>query len=395
VQHHGELQTDPEAERWRTVVSAAATRIRAPTSSGVLVEPKGLQAADVILDALRAPPSCCRRCCSRWERGRCVLRDSGNLSAAPWTLAGMESADMRQNGQLAGKKAAEVTEMTSPVNRRLTGELSAAAGKVASLLKAAAPLGVAFSGGVDSSVLLALGVRALGADHVIAILGVSPSLGSDERLAAYQVATFIGARLIEVQTREADNPGYRANGPDRCFHCKNELFTRIADEVAGAYSLKAVAYGENADDAMRPDRPGSRAATSHKVLRPLAEAGIGKATVRAIARALQLPSADMPAAPCLASRIPHFQEVSAAKLGQIEAAEKALRGLGFAELRVRHHGEVARIELLVGDLVRAVSSPVREQIHAAVTAAGFQFAAIDVRGIQSGAFTLTLLRSHD
>lgn len=324
-----------------------------------------------------------------------MLRDSGNLSAAPWTLAGMESADMRQNGQLAGKKAAEVTEMTSPVNRRLTGELSAAAGKVASLLKAAAPLGVAFSGGVDSSVLLALGVRALGADHVIAILGVSPSLGSDERLAAHQVATFIGARLIEVQTREADNPGYRANGPDRCFHCKNELFTRIADEVAGAYSLKAVAYGENADDAMRPDRPGSRAATSHKVLRPLAEAGIGKATVRAIARALQLPSADMPAAPCLASRIPHFQEVSAAKLGQIEAAEKALRGLGFAELRVRHHGEVARIELLAGDLVRAVSSPVREQIHAAVTAAGFQFAAIDVRGIQSGAFTLTLLRSHD
>jgi hypothetical protein len=100
VQHHGKLQTDPEAERWRTVVSAAATRIRAPTSSGVLVEPKGLQAADVILDALRAPPSCCRRCCSRWERGRCVLRDSGNLSAAPWTLAGMESADMRQNGQL-------------------------------------------------------------------------------------------------------------------------------------------------------------------------------------------------------------------------------------------------------------------------------------------------------
>ena len=117
--------------------------------------------------------------------------------------------------------------------------------------------------------------------------------------------------------------------------------------------------------------------------------------MRAIARALQLPSADKPAAPCLASRIPHFQEVSAAKLGQIEAAEKALRGLGFAELRVRHHGEVARIELPVGDLVRAVSAPVREQIHAAVTAAGFQFVAIDVRGIQSGAFTLTVLRSHD
>ena len=182
--------------------------------------------------------------------------------------------------------------MISSVDWHLTGELSTAAGKVASLLKAAAPLGVAFSGGVDSSVLLALAVRALGADHVVAILGVSPSLGSDERLAAHQVAAFIGARLIEVQTREGDNPAYRANGPDRCFHCKNELFTRIADEVAGAYNLKAVAYGENADDAMRPDRPGARAAANHEVLRPLADAGLGKVTVRAIDRALQLPSAD-------------------------------------------------------------------------------------------------------
>lgn len=285
--------------------------------------------------------------------------------------------------------------MTGPVDGRLTGELLAAAEKVASLLTAAAPLGVAFSGGVDSSVLLALAVRTLGSDQVVAILGVSPSLAADERRAAHQVAAFIGVRLIEVQTGETANPAYRANGPDRCFHCKNELFSRIAEEVAGAHSLKAVAYGENADDAMRPDRPGSRAATSHKVLRPLAEAGLGKAMVRAIARALQLPSADKPAAPCLASRIPHFQEVSEAKLAQIEAAEKALRNLGFAELRVRHHGEVARIELPVGDLARAVSAPAREQIHAAVTAAGFRFAAIDVLGIQSGAFTLTALRSHD
>ena len=140
------------------------------------------------------------------------------------TLLGMESADMRQNGHLAGKNAAGVTEMTSSVDWRLTGELSAAAGKVASLLKAAAPLGVAFSGGVDSSVLLALAVRVLGADHVVAILGVSPSLGSDERLAAHQVAAFIGARLIEVQTREADNPAYRANEPDRCFTARGTQY---------------------------------------------------------------------------------------------------------------------------------------------------------------------------
>jgi pyridinium-3,5-biscarboxylic acid mononucleotide sulfurtransferase len=284
-----------------------------------------------------------------------------------------------------------VTDMTSLADRPLTGELAAAAEAVGSRLIGAAPLGVAFSGGVDSSVLLALAARTLGADQVVAILGVSPSLASDERLAAHRIAAIVGARIVEIQTREGDNPAYRANGPDRCFHCKNELFTRIDDEVAEAYGLAAVAYGENADDMRRPDRPGSRAASNHQILRPLADAGLGKAAVRAIARALQLPNADKPAAPCLASRIPHHQEVSAAKLAQIEAAEKALRVLGFAESRVRHHGEVARIELPAGELVRAVSAPAREQISAAITAAGFRFVAIDLAGIQSGAFTMSLL----
>jgi pyridinium-3,5-biscarboxylic acid mononucleotide sulfurtransferase len=290
-----------------------------------------------------------------------------------------------------GPEADEVTGMTNVVTQPLPGELAAAAEAVSSQLLGAAPLGVAFSGGVDSSVLLALAIRALGADQVVAILGVSPSLGADERLDAHQVAAVIGARIVEIETREGDNPAYRANGPDRCFHCKNELFTRIDDEVSAAYGLAAVAYGENADDMRRPDRPGSRAASNHKVLRPLADAGLDKATVRAIARALDLPSADKPAAPCLASRIPHYQEVSAAKLAQIEAAEKALRHLGFGESRVRHHGEVARIEVPASEIVRAVSAPVREQIHAAVTAAGFRFVAVDLLGIQSGAFTLSLL----
>lgn len=281
--------------------------------------------------------------------------------------------------------------MSRSAGQPLTGELSVAAEAVGSRLRGAAPLGVAFSGGVDSSVLLALAVRALGADQVVAILGVSPSLAADERLAAHEVAAAVGARVVEVQTREGDNPAYRANGLDRCFHCKDELFSRIEAEVAGVYGLAAVAYGENADDMVRPDRPGARAASNHRILRPLADAGLGKSTVRAIARALQLPSADKPAAPCLASRIPHHHEVSEAKLAQIEAAEKALRLLGFAECRVRHHGEVARIELPASELVRAASDPAREQIHAAVTAAGFRFAAIDLLGIQSGAFTMSLL----
>ena len=252
-------------------------------------------------------------------------------------------------------------------------------------------LGVAFSGGVDSSVLLALAARALGADRVVAILGVSPSLAGDERTAAHDVARFIGVPLVEVTTHEGDLAAYRANGPDRCFHCKDELFSRISDEVVAEHGLDAVAYGENADDAVRPDRPGARAASNHRVLRPLAAAGLTKADVRSIARTWNLPSADKPAAPCLASRIPHHQIVSPEKLRQIDRAEAGLRLLGFADLRVRHHGDIARIELPADDLVRAVSDPLRGEIRRVVLDAGFRYAAVDLGGVQSGAFTLPLV----
>jgi uncharacterized protein len=153
-----------------------------------------------------------------------------------------------------------------------------------------------------------------------------------------------------------------------------------------------VAYGENADDARRPDRPGAQAATHHRVLRPLADAGLDKAAVRRIARVLSLPCADKPAAPCLASRIPHFEEVSPEKLAQVEAAEAGLRALGFDECRVRHHGDVARLELAADDLVRAVSPGLRDAVRSTVTAAGFRFVAVDLAGIQSGAFTLPLVQ---
>jgi pyridinium-3,5-biscarboxylic acid mononucleotide sulfurtransferase len=266
-----------------------------------------------------------------------------------------------------------------------------AADRVAALLDGTAPLGVAFSGGVDSSTLLALAARALGREQVVALLGVSPSLAEEERSTAHEVAGFVGVRVFEVATREGDRPEYRRNGPDRCFHCKDELFARISDEVVDRYSLSAVAYGENADDARRPDRPGARAAAAHAVLRPLADAGLDKAAVRRIARALALPCADKPAAPCLASRIPHFQEVAPEKLRQVELAEAALRRLGFDELRVRHHGDVARIELPVTDLPRAVGEPLRAAVQEAVTSAGFRFAALDLAGVQSGAFTLPLV----
>ena len=239
--------------------------------------------------------------------------------------------------------------------------------------------------------LLALAAEVLGRDQVLAVLGVSPSLATEERTAAHQVARLIGVSVAEVETREGERAGYIANGPDRCFHCKDELFTTIDDELLAQHALDAVAYGENADDAARPDRPGSRAATEHAVLRPLADAGMTKADVRAIARLLDLPVADKPAAPCLASRIPHFETVTPEKLRQIDQAEAALRRLGLSDLRVRHHGAVARVELPEADLVRVVQPPLRELVQQAVREAGFRFVTVDLSGIQSGAFTLPLV----
>jgi uncharacterized protein len=269
--------------------------------------------------------------------------------------------------------------------------LDAVRGRLAALLEPADRLGVAYSGGVDSSVLLGLSARVLGPTNVVAVLGVSASLAGDEREAAHEVAERLDVRVVEVATREAEVAAYRANGPDRCFHCKDELFTRISEDVVARLRLDAVAYGENADDARRPDRPGARAATEHDVLRPLADLGLTKADVRELARELGLPNADKPAAPCLASRIPHFSEVDPAKLAQVEAAEHAVRALGFADCRVRHHGEVARVELLPDDLVRAVSPEVRSRLVEAVREAGFRFVTVDLAGIQSGAFTLPLV----
>lgn len=272
-----------------------------------------------------------------------------------------------------------------------TGQADDVGAALRTAVRSTGRLGVAFSGGVDSSVLLALAVRALGAARVVAVLGVSPSLAAEERLAAHAVAAFVGVPVVEVETREGERAAYRANGPDRCYHCKDELFARIEESVAVRHDLRAVAYGENADDARRPDRPGSLAAGEHGVLRPLADAGLDKAAVREIARALRLPCADKPAAPCLASRIPHHEVVDPAKLRQVEAAEAGLRGLGFADCRVRHHGDVARVEVPAADLVAAVAEPLRTQVLDAVRAAGFRFVALDLAGIQSGAFTLPLV----
>jgi len=201
---------------------------------------------------------------------------------------------------------------------------------------------VAFSGGTDSAYLAWAAHRALGTD-AIAMTADSASLPESHKRDAEAFVHRFGIAHEYIETREFENPDYVRNDANRCFHCKDELFTRISDEVVQRLRLDAVAYGENADDARRPDRPGSRAATEHAVLRPLADLGLTKSDVRDLARQLGLPNADKPAAPCLASRIPHFSEVDPVKLAQIEAAEAAVRALGFADCRVRHHGDVARV----------------------------------------------------
>ncbi|HEY5979178.1 MAG TPA: ATP-dependent sacrificial sulfur transferase LarE [Microlunatus sp.] len=282
-----------------------------------------------------------------------------------------------------------MTDLAVPA-RTLTEATSSVATDLAGIHR----LGVAFSGGVDSSVLLALAARVLGHPQVVAILGVSPSLAASERTGAHAVARQIGVEVVEVETAEGDRAAYRANGPDRCFHCKDELFATIDAGVARSLGLDAIAYGENADDVLRPDRPGARAATDHAVRRPLAAAGLTKADVRAIAHELGLDVADKPASPCLASRIPHFEEVTPEKLAQIDRAEEALRGLGLGDLRVRHHGDIARLELTVDDLARIPLDPLRGEVLRAVRGAGFRYVTLDLAGMQSGAFTLPLVAVH-
>ncbi|MCT1460072.1 ATP-dependent sacrificial sulfur transferase LarE [Aestuariimicrobium sp. p3-SID1156] len=279
------------------------------------------------------------------------------------------------------------------VDTPLPSELQAIADAVARDLvdAGAGRVGVAYSGGVDSTVLAALVSRAIGAQNTVLLLGVSPSLARRERRLAHRQADQLGLPLMEVATDELSNPSYARNPVDRCYHCKDELFTILGTRVVREFGLDAIAYGENADDRQRPDRPGSRAAAEHRVLHPLAAAGASKAQVRAIASALGLASALKPAAPCLASRIPHGQEVTADKLHAIDLAEDAVLDAGFSDCRVRHHGSIARIEVPIDEFALLSDATRRQELLQRVRAAGFDHATLDLAGIQSGTFTLSLL----
>jgi pyridinium-3,5-biscarboxylic acid mononucleotide sulfurtransferase len=247
---------------------------------------------------------------------------------------------------------------------------------------------VAFSGGVDSSLVAALAGRVLGS-RALAVTAVSPALATGELDGARHVANSIGIAHEVITTNELARLGYRENGPDRCYHCKSELYDRLV-ELASARTFDVVFSGANADD-QGDWRPGLLAAAEHNVRHPLLEAGFGKVMVRAMAEHLQIPSAQKAASPCLASRVPHGTPVDPATLEKVDRAEQAARNLGYGPLRVRHYGELAKIELSEADISRVLTTSNRDQLVRDVKSAGYLFVAIDAEPFRSGNLTAHLL----
>ena len=241
---------------------------------------------------------------------------------------------------------------------------------------------VAFSGGVDSSLVAAIAARALG-DRALAVTAVSPALATGELDGARTVAVTVGIAHETITTDELARPGYVENGGDRCYHCKTELYDSLA-HIAHERGYAAVLSGANADD-IGDWRPGLRAASEHGVIHPLLEAGVTKEQVRTMATALGVPSAHKPASPCLASRLPYGTPVTPDALAQIDRAEQGVKQLGLPELRVRHYGDLGRLELAAPALERVKTDPhLREAARDAIRAAGYHRAVIAPKPLRSG-----------
>jgi len=241
---------------------------------------------------------------------------------------------------------------------------------------------VAYSGGVDSAFLLKAAVDTLGREQVLACIGVSESLARSEYEKALALAKQIGAPIEIVHPRELENPQYQANPANRCFYCKAELY-RLLNDIAAQRGCDAVLCGTNADD-LGDFRPGLQAAKRFSVHSPLEEAGLSKADIRALSKALGLPTWDQPAQPCLASRLPYGIAVTPERLNQVEQGEAFLRSLGFRELRVRHHDKLVRIEVPADRLAELVTEPRRREVVEFFKKLGFTFVSLDLQGFRSG-----------
>jgi uncharacterized protein len=246
---------------------------------------------------------------------------------------------------------------------------------------------IALSGGADSAYLAwaageALGVRAL------SVTALSPSYSAHDRNIVEEFVSKLKLRHEFIETREMDNPAYRANAADRCYFCKDELFS-VLDELAHSRGFAAVAYGVNADDTL-DFRPGHRAATEHQVLAPLLEAGLNKAEIRLLSHRAGLPTWDRPASACLASRLPYGTEVTPERLGLVEGGEAALRALGFRQFRVRLHDKLARVEISPDEMPRALAPEMAAAIADRLKSVGFTYVALDLEGYRQGSLNETL-----
>lgn len=242
---------------------------------------------------------------------------------------------------------------------------------------------IGYSGGVDSAYLAAVALRELGADRVLAIIGRSASYPESQWASALQVAADIGLPVLEVATDELDDPRYAANPSNRCYFCKSELWSKLVP-IAAARGIVTVIDGTNADD-LGGHRPGAAAAKEHGVLSPLALFELSKDEIRARSQAIGLPTWEQPSSPCLSSRIPYGTPVTIGRLKSVERAEAALRALGVVgDLRVRHFGELAKVELTPSEIARWTSPDARARLEAAIVGAGYERVEIDPRGYRSG-----------
>jgi uncharacterized protein len=249
---------------------------------------------------------------------------------------------------------------------------------------------VALSGGADSAYLSWAAHRALGG-RALSVTALSPSFSSHDKKMVKEFVAKLGVRHEWIETHEIENPAYRANRADRCYFCKDELFS-VLDKLAHSRGFAAVAYGVNADDTL-DFRPGHRAAMEHQVLAPLLDAGLTKAEIRSLSHRAGLPTWDRPASACLASRLPYGTEVTPERLALVERGEAALRDLGFRQFRVRLHETLARVEISPDELPRALTPEMAAAIADRLKSAGFAYVTLDLQGYRQGSLNESLAQS--